>query len=208
MTLATFSDLKSAIENWLNETGNQAIIDNAADFITLAECWMKENMEFRPRYLETRETLTSSEETVDLPDGFLGISQLRIDSVSPRKILRTTTQNDMETYSGTGQPEKFVVESTYLRFCPIPDQSYDFSLLYYKFPTALSESNTTNSILTNQPNIYLWASLLQAALYLKDDPQIEKFGNLLESSVRNRYQRDLKEKYSAPVQMVNPYRIF
>ena len=41
--------------------------------------------------------------------------------------------------------------------------------VYYKKLDALSDSSPTNDILTNYPDIYLFGSLAEAELYLKND---------------------------------------
>jgi hypothetical protein len=55
---------------------------------------------------------------------------------------------------------------------PIADSSYTAELVYYAKLSKLSDSNTTNWLLTAAPDIYLYGALMQAAPYLKDDARI------------------------------------
>jgi hypothetical protein len=53
-------------------------------------------------------------------------------------------------------------------------------LTYYATIPALSVSNTTNWLLTDSPDLYLYGALLQAAPYLQDDQRISTWGTLYE----------------------------
>jgi hypothetical protein len=66
---------------------------------------------------------------------------------------------------------------------PTPDASYTVELTYYSKIPALSDSNTTNWLLTNSPDVYLYGSLLEAAPYLDDDNKLQVWGSLLEQSL-------------------------
>ena len=63
-------------------------------------------------------------------------------------------------------------------------------VLYQKIP-ALSDSNLTNWLLDEHPDVYLYGSLVQAAIYTKDDKTTyeEQYANALNevSSIENRY---------------------
>ena len=49
-----------------------------------------------------------------------------------------------------------------------PDAAYAYSLKYWSNPGALSVSNTTNTVITNYPNIYLAGCLHHACEYVHD----------------------------------------
>jgi hypothetical protein len=57
-------------------------------------------------------------------------------------------------------------------FGPYPDSNYTVKGVYYKQLTALSDSNTTNWLTTDAPDLLLWATLSEAAPFLKDDARI------------------------------------
>ena len=208
MPYSNFSELKTAIENWLNETGNQTVIDRVADFVTLGEEYLRSTKDFDPRYLETRETIatTSGVDTVALPTGFKKPIDLYLDT-SPKVKLIHTVQSDMDGYTSSAKPIKYVIEGNNVRLSPTPDSAYNISLLYIKFPTGLSVSNTTNLILQNQPNLYLWVSCLQGAIYLRDTDQIDIFSKLVNSSIENQHNIDLNINRTAPMYMINNYQM-
>ena len=206
MAITNFTELKTAIENWLNETGNVAIQTNAEDFILLAETALRDNKLFRPRYLQTRTTLTTTAgtDTVALPTGFLEAEQIRLESTPPR-VLEATVQSNMDQTTVPGVPDRYVIEGNNLRLSRPPAIDYDISLLHHQFPEGLSMSNPTNLILQNQPNVYLWASILQAAVYNKDDEAVDKYAALLGNTIQARYDADNEARYAAPMRLTNQY---
>ena len=64
--------------------------------------------------------------------------------------------------SGTGKPQVYTIIADKVRLGPIPCDAYTTSMLYYKTFTALSDSATTNDMLTNNPDIYFYGVLLVA----------------------------------------------
>jgi hypothetical protein len=54
----------------------------------------------------------------------------------------------------------------------------------------LSTSNTTNWLLTSNPDIYLYGALLQAAPYLQDDARIQTWATLYERALNDSQTAD------------------
>ena len=70
-----------------------------------------------------------------------------------------------------GQPGQIGLE-------PTPD-AYVARLVYERTITSLSTSTTINWLLTSHPDIYLYATLCEAAPYLKDDNRLQMWQMLL-----------------------------
>ena len=68
--------------------------------------------------------------------------------------------------STSGRPNVYTILGDNFRFAPTPDTTYTATINYYKAIDALSDSATTNYILTNHPGIYLYGSLYHAANFL------------------------------------------
>jgi len=56
-----------------------------------------------------------------------------------------------------------------LGIIPAPAGSTDYSIVYYAQNPALSDSNTTNWLLTKSADLYLYSALLEAAPYLNNE---------------------------------------
>ena len=58
-------------------------------------------------------------------------------------------------------------------------------MTYFAKLTKLSNSVTTNWLLTSSPDIYLYGALLQAAPYLQDDARIQTWATLYERALND-----------------------
>ena len=99
--------------------------------------------------------------------------------------------------STSGMPETFTILGDNFRFAPIPSAAYTGTLNYYaKFP-ALSDSNTSNYILTHHPAIYFYGSLSNAANFLGViDPQRLQHWQQMYHTARESLERNDKEYQS------------
>ena|ERR1700692_46994 len=55
---------------------------------------------------------------------------------------------------------------------PTPDQTYPFEFAYLELPQPLSSANQTNWLTNNVPDLLLYATLLEAIPYLKNDERV------------------------------------
>lgn len=58
---------------------------------------------------------------------------------------------------------------------PSPDTAYPFELLYYERPQPLADSNQTNWTTRYAPQLLLYATLLEAQSFLKNDQKLQVF---------------------------------
>jgi hypothetical protein len=72
-----------------------------------------------------------------------------------------------------GLPE-YYADYNYSSFivAPTPDQAYPFEYSYLELPEPLSLANQTNWLTNYAPDVLLYASLLEAIPFLKDDERI------------------------------------
>ena len=165
MALTNYSSLKTSIANWLNRSDLTSEISD--DFIKLVEADM--NSKLRVRKMITQTSFTIDSETEALPTGFLQVRDMYILSGSTKYPLRYMTPSQMDQVKGTSQtglPLAYTILGDTFRFMPKPDSNYTAYINYYKGFDALSDTNTTNYILTSHPSIYLYGSLFHAANFL------------------------------------------
>jgi hypothetical protein len=159
MTISTYSELQSALDNWLNQTNATA---RSAEFIALFEA--KFAREVRVRAMMQRDTdATFSTEYTALPTSFLQMVTLKLTGSVIHSLKPVTNEwiNEVFTDTTTGIPKYFTVLGSEVRVAPPPDGTYTAEMVYYKF-AALSASNTTNWLLTSHPDLYLFGSLCEA----------------------------------------------
>jgi len=165
MALTNYTTLKTSIANWLNRSD---LTDEIADdFIKLTEADF--NSKLRVRKMVAKTSFTIDTETEALPTGFLQVRDIYILNGNTKVPLTYTTPSQMDSTVGTsttGLPNSYTILGDTFRFSPKPDASYTAFINYYKSFDALSDTNTTNYILTTHPAIYLYGSLFHAANFL------------------------------------------
>jgi len=159
MALDTYANLQQQIIRWSHRDDLDLLIP---DFIDIAETAMMQNDSeiLKPRSEEIRATATMDTTTrfMALPDRFLDMRRLRIKEDNLYLKLNFRTPNQMQSIEEQGIPQLFTVTSQ-LEFDVIPIQAYDLEMQYTAELTPLSDTNPTNNILADSPNVYLFGSL-------------------------------------------------
>jgi len=202
MALATYSDLKTSIANWLNRSDLTNEISE--DFIVLAEADF--NSKLRIRKMNTSASITIDSETESIPSDFLQIRDFFItegETKYPLKYITPAQMDEIRGSSSSGMPSTYTILGDNFRFAPIPSSSYTGTLNYYaKFPS-LSDSNTSNYILASHPAIYLYGALYHAANFLGGiDPQrLQQWQAMYTTAMERLERNDREDQYgSAPLQ--------
>lgn len=200
MSLSTYSNLQTEIGNWLDDSDLDSYIP---DFITIAESEIKDRVRIRDMVTRATTTTGTSSRYLELPTGFIEMISLHVDG-SPIKSLEQVSSEQINTHAlnGSGKPRYFSIIGDELEFDSTPDSTYTVEMKFYKF-SALSDSNTTNVILTKYPDLYLNECKKAAALFVKDYEEVtlanmELFGdgNTKEGIYRRIDNAEKKAKFS------------
>lgn len=181
MTIASYSDLNTAVANYLKRDD---LADRIPEFIVLAEA--KFNRELRCRQMEGRSTTTidtasDEPEMIALPTDFQSMRSFRLSSVTGKPRLEYMSDAQMDEYrtkigNVAGQPKYFSIFGSEIELAPTPDDDYALEMKYRAVIPALTESNTSNWLILLAPDLYLYGALLEASPYMKEDPRIQVWG--------------------------------
>ena len=69
-------------------------------------------------------------------------------------------------------------------------------MLFYKKFDSLSVTNTTNWLITNAPDIYLYGSMLEAEPFIMNDERVPLWATALERAVTDMQEQDNKDRHS------------
>jgi hypothetical protein len=181
MAISTYSELKTAVADWLNREDLTAVIPS---FISLAEAQFNRDERLRTRDAIVRATATIDEQFEALPADYSEMQNFQINSQTPFQRLEFLTLNQMDEYkrdfTTAGVPKYYSIVGNQVEFLPVPGDSYTAEMVYYAKLTPLSNTNSTNWLLTKHPDIYLYGALIQTAPYLKDDERVGTWANLYE----------------------------
>ncbi len=196
MAISTFAELKTAAANWLDRSD---LTDRIPEFIALAEA--RFNRILRIRDMETVSTAistTGGTREYSLPTGFVQMKEFHLttDPLTPLAYITPEMMTRIWAGSGRGKPEVFTIIADNVRLGPNPDAVYTTSMLYYKTFTALSDSATTNDMLTNNPDVYLYGTLLEAEPFIMNDQRIPVWLGAFEKAVASIQSQDNKDRHS------------
>ncbi len=182
MTITTYATLKTAIADFLNRDDLTSVIPT---FIALAEADIQRKL--RHWRMETRSTAQLDTQYSAIPADWIESIRfyLTTGETSRLELISQAELIDRKQADGnvTGRPAYYAMTGSQFELYPVPDGLYTGELVYFgKVPT-LSDSATTNWLLTHAPDVYLYGALIHSAPYLKDDARIQIWAALYQSAI-------------------------
>ena len=195
MSIATYSELQTAVANYLARTD---LTSQITDFIRFAELRLRRELRIR-QMLKSATTLTvGGTATVALPSDFLEIRDfiLVTNPVQPLTYSSPSIFSRNARVTEGGKPLDYTILATEFQLAPVPDAAYTAKMLYYAAPDFLSDTNTSNMFLSNAPDALLYASLLEAEPYLMNDARINTWGSMYDRAISTLTKSDESSQYS------------
>jgi hypothetical protein len=195
MSLATYSDLKTTVANYLARTD---LTTQIPDFIRFAELRLRRELRIRQMLKSVTTTTTGGDPTVALPSDFLEARDFYVSTnpiqpltyVSPAIFSRNTNT----TFSG--KPLNYTILASEFKLSPVPDSTYTLEMLYFAAPTFMDDTVSSNTFMANAPDALLYASLLEAEPYLMNDARINTWGSLYDRAISTLTKSDEASQYS------------
>lgn len=169
MAITNYSDLQTSVANWLHRSDLTSIIP---DLIMLAEERIFRTV--RAREMETAFSEAISSGVIAVPSGYIAFKSVYLDGTPTTKLKRATVAQIYENYptrSSDSKPKYIAREGSNFIFGPYPDSGYTVKGIYYARLTSIATSE--NALFTANPDLYLMASLCEAAPYIKEDKRVQ-----------------------------------
>ena len=204
MALNNYANLVASIRSWSKRADLTDLeID---DFIDICESAMYSNIDepLEIRGNETRATASTSITTryMQLPTGFLNMRSMHIVGDDYQCDVRYQTPEMLVIYDAEGRPDRFTITNQ-IELNRVSDQVYTIEMNYYAKSTALSASNTTNTVLTNYPHIYLFGALWAMAMFSRQEELSRYYYDSFIGAIRGANKRDRDGRYGpAPVMRI------
>ena len=170
-----YTSFGNSLAAWLTDQDSSTITDIGvnltADLISIGETRIFR--EVRTRDMETAFSDTITAGMLALPASYLALKSAYLDASPNVSLERRSAEWIRLSYpqSTTSGIPKFIARyGTNFIFGPYPDSNYSILGVYYKNIGPLSSS--AHTLFTNNPDLYLFASLAAAAPYLKDDKRV------------------------------------
>lgn len=192
----TYATLQTEIGDFLDRDDLTAVIPT---FIQLAEAQM--NRIIRHWQMEQRATGTFNDGYFAVPTDWVETIRLSLTGSGTRPLelishMESAKLRDRADDSSTSGPYYYSMEGGFFRLYPTPAEDTEAEILYIKKIPSLTDAATTNWLLTNHPDVYLYGSLIQSAPYLKDDNRMGVWASLFQGAVQAINQSSDDAKYS------------
>ena len=199
MALSTYSELQTTVANYLNRDDLTTLIPT---FITLTENRLNRELRVRANMVRAITTTTAGQAFYDFPSDLIELRNITYDNNSQSHALRYLSPESVSREYGTvvsGQPRAYTNLGNDLKLVPSPDAAYSISINYYSQLRSLSDSVTTNDVLTQYPSLYLFGACLEGAIYLNDTEQTNRFGSVFQKALDDVQRAEEAARYSGTV---------
>ena len=188
MSITTYAELKSALADWLNRDDLASVIPT---FISLAEADIQRNVRHWRQERRSRANLVT--QYTALPADYIEAIRFLITTDGTSWLKKTSQAGIMEyRESGDdtpGRPQYYAITGGEIEVWPTPNASYEAELTYFAKIPQLTDAVTTNWLLEQFPDAYLYGSLIHAAPYLDEDGRAQIW-----SSLYNKAQDSINEE--------------
>jgi hypothetical protein len=175
MAIGNYTELQSAVANWLNRSD---LTTRIPEFIQLAEARIKAEVRIREMLNRADLAIADGDRYVNLPSDFLDHKYLRLkipDATTGRRYYPDLTEISiheltLKSVNDARTPWFYAIHEQ-IEFDSESDQAYTAEIYYYMQIAALSVTST-NVLLTRSPNVYLFSSLAEAAPFLMGDERV------------------------------------
>ena len=198
MAISTYDTLKSGIADFLNRDDLTSVIPT---FIDMAQGQI--NRDVRHWKMEKQTSLVSAGAgQYQLPTDWLETKELKFapdlvaapnDTYTVEYISQNTFDERKQNSNAlTGNPKYYTLAANaglmYAYLFPVTEETANsinnLLTLNYLAENQLDESSQTNWLITDAPDVYLYASLIHAAIYLKDDERLALFSQMYGAAVQ------------------------
>ena len=192
--ITTWATLKTEVANQLNRTD---LTNDVPFFIQLAE--FRIYRELRVRQMETVLNSTMSSGQIAVPSGYRSLKFAYIDGTPVQKLERKDAEwiyHNYPTRSASSKPFYIARDGGNFIFGPFPDSAYTVKGVFYKQLDLLSDSNTSNWLITDAPDLIYFAALCEAKPWLGDDERVPLWERKYEIIKQRIQQADNDEEFS------------
>ena len=195
MAIGTYAELQTAVANWLDRDDLTARIP---EFITLAEA--RFNRLLRLRSMESKYTANTvaGQRNLALPTSYIQMRNFQVNT-NPLTTLSYVTPEIYDRLWGgstSGTPKFYTILANEVSFGPITATVIQVEMLFYKKFDNLSVTTTTNSLLTDAPDVYLYGAMMEAEPFIMNDERVALWATSLSKAIQEMQEQDNKDRHS------------
>jgi len=196
MAITNYTNLQTTIADFLNRDDLTSVIPT---FIQLAESQL--NRDIRHWKMEARSSgqQSAGDQYMQIPTDWIETIRFNITGggTSPLDLISRAAMQDKRAGAedASGTPRYYCHADSQFELYPTPDADTDVELLYVaKIPDLAT--NSTNWLLEDAPDVYLYGSLLHSAPYLQEDARVAVWAQMYSAAVARLNEASEKARYS------------
>ena len=197
MSLSTYSEIKTSIANYLNRDDLTSVIP---DFISLTENRLDRELRVRVNMTRAETTTTASASFYNLPSDLIELRNITYETSDSNNYVLDylSPESGSREYGAytSGYPRAYTNLGKDIKLYPTPDSTYTLGINYYSKLSPLSDSVTSNNILASFPDLYLFGSCLEGAIYLNDTEQTQRFMAIFQKALDEERAAEEAARYS------------
>jgi hypothetical protein len=203
MPFTTYAELRETAARWL---ARDDLADDFPDLIRLAQKRIERKLDQNFTQLEKSVTgnLISDQEWIELPADLIEPRLMTI-MASPRRIVEIVSSSVLESVREHGSPGNTIAghvsgmqdpldetrQMLVMQLAPMPGASTEYKLTYWAGLAAYDDaSNPSDILLSEAPDVLLYAILLEASPFVGDDERAIVWQPYFEEAVGS-YRRQL-----------------
>jgi hypothetical protein len=166
-------DVRRYLERGFTEASDPIVYDQLPRLVALAERRIAHELKLQGFIRAVTTTLAANTAVIQKPDRWRDTVSVKLQGVPVLSRSFEYLRNYWPDETETGTPE-FYADYDYQHwvFAPTPAVDTDLEILYYELPRPIDEENQTNWLTTYAPNLILYATLLEATPFLKNDERV------------------------------------
>jgi len=195
MAIGTYAELQTAVANWLDRDD---LTDRIPEFITLAESRFNRLLRLRSMEAKYTANTVAAQRNLALPTGYIQMRNFQVNT-SPLTTLSYVTPEIYDRLWGGstgGTPKFYTILANEVSFGPIPGSVMEVEMLFYKKFDNLSVTTTTNTLLTDSPDVYLYGSMMEAEPFIMNDERVALWATSLSKAISELQEQDNKDRHS------------
>lgn len=192
-TAMTYNGLLTDLRAYL-ERGNltdPTVYDQLPTLVNLAERRLARELKIQGTVTVVSSTFVQGEPRVAKPNRWRETVSMRVGTGSDNNTLSEIYPRAYEyirmywpDQTNEDVPRFYAdYDFDYWIIAPTPDDAYPYEVLYYELPPLLDETTQTNWYTEKAPDALLYASLLEATPFLKDDARIKTWEGFLNRAI-------------------------
>lgn len=201
----TYDTLTTSVQKYL-ERDDASLVSQIPLFIMLGERRVCRDLKILGLKNAITDNLVVGQSAVQKPNRWLNDSSINIGTgadFNTRLFLEQRAYEWCRTYwpdpTQTGTPKYYASDYNYnfWFFVPTPDQIYPYEALYYQTPQLIDATIETNFLTESIPEVFLYATLLETASYLKDDERVPVWSDYYQKAKQAISEEDMHRIYDA-----------